>query len=236
MEQRLDKWIASHTAHSRKEAKALIHRGMVTIDGRAARSGEEKIPAGAVISVEGIPILLQEHSYIMMNKPEGVLSATRDKRAVTVLDLVPPHLMRTGLFPAGRLDKNTTGFLLLTDDGAFAHELLAPKKHVPKTYHARLARGTDWELLAAAFAEGITIGEGEETSPAQLLVLEDSEYPLVELVIYEGMFHQVKRMFAASQLLVTALKRVKIGSLPLDPGLGAGECRQMTEAEIASIW
>lgn len=232
--QRLDKLIAE-SGVSRKEAKALIRGGRVTVDGAVAASGDQKVGFSAVVAVDGVPVRNQAFLYIMMNKPPGVLSATRDRDCATVLDLLPEELRRKGLFPAGRLDKDTEGFVLITDDGAFAHKILAPKSHIPKTYQAVLDRPFDLEAVQTSFANGILIDGGDRCSPAQLKLLKNSDQPLVELVIYEGMFHQVKRMFVQFSLEVLQLKRIKIGGLSLDETLPSGGAREILPKELAQI-
>ena len=174
----------------------------------------------------------QEHLYIMMNKPAGVLSATEDRHAETVLDLLPEELRRRGLFPAGRLDKDTTGLMLITDDGDLAHRMLSPKKHVYKLYLATLDAPVTQEDVEA-FQAGIHWA-GESYAPGRLWTKEDPFQGYVE--IREGRFHQVKRMFEARGKTVQQLKRLKIGGLALDDTLGEGECRLLTPEEVESIF
>lgn len=233
--QRLDKLIADSGHWSRKEAKELIRRGRVMVDGVRAKSGDEKIPFGHEVTVDGAPLRNQKHLYIMLHKPAGVLCATRDRDCPTVLDLLPLELQRRGLFPAGRLDKDTEGFVLITDDGEFAHRILSPAHHVPKTYFARLSAPIDGAAVTQAFAAGLPLGGGDRCSPAQLQILENGPAPCVELVIYEGMFHQVKRMFAQFSVEVTYLKRLQIGGLSLDETLAPGESREILHKELARI-
>ena len=180
-------------------------------------------------------LLIKEHLYLMMNKPAGVLSAARDPKQPTVLDLVPAEYRRTGLFPAGRLDKDTEGFVLITDDGDFAHRILAPKKHVPKTYHARID-GPVTEQMLQGFAEGVQLeDETELCLPAQLRLLQEGDEPLCEVVLTQGMFHQVKRMFLAYGRRVLWLKRVAMGGLMLDENLASGQCREILDKEIEML-
>ena len=180
------------------------------------------------MTVDGREIALKEHLYLMLHKPAGVVSATRDVRERTVVDLVPPQLRRPGLFPAGRLDKDTTGMMILTDDGELAHRILSPRSHVPKTYIARLDRPVTEEMVRA-FAAGIPLkGEGE-CLPATLRVRGEQEG---EVTICEGMYHQIKRMFGVCGAHVVALKRISMGGLALDPALAEGACRELTAEEL----
>lgn len=233
MGERLDKFLSSQGFGTRKEVGKLIRSGVVAVDGVPQRESAVKIdPEKVEVTVEGTPVRYQKHLYIMMNKPAGVLSATEDRRAKTVLDLLPEEFCRRGLFPAGRLDKDTTGFLLITDDGELAHNMLSPRKHVRKLYLAKLdAPVTEDDITA--FESGISWGE-EQYAPARMWVEDSSQEAYVE--IYEGKFHQVKRMFEARGKTVLALKRLKIGGLSLDTTLQEGECRLLGEEEICEIF
>lgn len=230
--ERLDKLLAARTGMSRKEAKALIKAGGVLVDGKPAISCEQKTGENHTVIVNGKALDCEKHVYYMMNKPAGILSATTDSACETVLDLLPPELRRKGLFPAGRLDKDTEGFVLITDDGDFAHKILSPKNHVPKTYFVRLNEKIP-ESLIEAFASGLELGGGDVCSPAKLNILESGDE--AELVIFEGMYHQVKRMFAKFSLEVVYLKRLGIGGLPLDENLGSGSVRKILHKELALI-
>ena len=233
--ERLDKLIANSGTLSRKEVQKLIKTGEVRVNGVSVRDrGFTVDPENVSVTVGGEELNLKKYVYIMLNKPEGVVSAARDDREKTVIDLVPGELKKKNLFPAGRLDRNTTGFVLITDDGDFAHRILSPKNHVEKTYEARLAEPIGTVSLEK-IAEGITLGDGTECLPAKLRVLEDGENPLIEVKICEGKYHQIKRMFAAAGNAVIELKRVQIGSLPLDSNLAAGECRLLNEDEVKKI-
>lgn len=226
--ERLDKLLASTGRWSRSEVRRLVREGRVLVDGRIAASAEEKYDAAAaVFTVDGETLRLREHVYIMLHKPAGVLSATEDGRGRTVLDLLPAEYRRRGLFPVGRLDKDTEGLLLLTDDGALAHELLSPRKHVDKLYYARVD-GALSDADAAAFAAGMTLGDGTRCRPAELALLSENE---ALVTLREGKFHQIKRMFAARGRHVTYLKRLAMGPLRLDESLAPGEWRELTEAE-----
>lgn len=234
MGERLDKFLSSQGLGTRREVGKLIRSGAVSVDGAPQKDPAAKVdPARQSVAVEGEPVRYAQHLYIMMNKPAGVLSATEDRRQPTVLDLLPEGLRRRGLFPAGRLDKDTTGLLLITDDGELAHRMLSPKKHVYKLYRAQLDAPVTQEDVEA-FAQGVAWGE-ERYAPARLRVEEGSPHTaLVE--VREGRFHQVKRMFEARGKTVLQLKRLKIGGLALDPTLQEGECRPLEPGEREQIF
>ena len=231
--ERLDKLLAGTGKWSRREVKALVRQGLVRVDGRLAASAEDKLdPAAAVITVAGETISLRRFTYVMLHKPAGVLTATEDRKQPTVLDLLPPELRRIGLAPVGRLDKDTEGLLLLTNDGELAHRLLSPKYHVDKRYFARV----DGELSAAdaeAFARGMTLGDGLECLPAGLEVLPDR---VCIVTLREGKFHQVKRMLAARGAPVLYLKRLSMGPLVLEDTLAAGAYRLLRAEEILALY
>ena len=233
--ERLDKIIANSGTLSRKEVHRLIKSGAVSVNGITTKDRGFCIdPETAEIKINGQAVSLEKYVYIMLNKPEGVVSATKDPTEKTVVDLVPTELKKKNLFPAGRLDRNTTGFVLITDNGDFAHKILSPKNHIEKTYEARLAERIDEESLKKV-AEGITLGDGTECLPAKVKVLEDGENPLIEIKICEGKYHQIKRMFAAVGNAVIELKRVKMGQLPLDENLAPGECKILSKEEVELI-
>ncbi len=234
-QQRLDKIIASTGRFSRREVKTLVREGKVLVGGRIAASAEEKYdPLTADITVNGEALVYREHVYLMLYKPAGVLSATEDGHGETVLDLLPPEYRRRGLFPVGRLDKDTEGLLLLTDDGALAHELLAPKKHVDKRYFVRVD-GALTQDDCAAFAAGMTLGDGLRCLPAGLEILESGAQSEAIVTLREGKFHQIKRMLAARGKPVVYLKRLSMGPLALDERLGKGEYRLLTEEETERL-
>lgn len=233
--ERLDKFLSNQNICSRKEAAGLVKKGAVTIGGVPAARADIKIdPQLDRVCVQGREILYSRHLYLMMNKPEGVLCATEDTRAPTVLDLVPPEWRRRGLAPAGRLDKNTTGLLVLTDDGEFTHRMLAPKSHVYKVYEARLD-GAVTEEDISSFAAGIETATAKFL-PAQLWLPEEGDPHRALVRIREGKFHQVKRMFAYCGKQVLSLRRISIGGLELDPGLAGGSCRELDPTEIDKIF
>lgn len=231
--ERLDKILTGTGRWSRREVKELVKAGRVRVNGAAARSPEEKYDReGLDLRVDGETISGARFVYLMLHKPAGLVSATEDPRQKTVLELLPPHLRRVGLFPAGRLDRDTEGLLLLTNDGALAHDLLSPKKHVDKTYFVRV----DGELDgadAAAFAAGMMLEDGLACLPAGLEVLEQPDTALVTL--HEGKYHQIKRMLAARGKPVVYLKRLTMGPLMLDPALERGKWRPLSAEEVAAL-
>ena len=233
--ERLDKLLCSQGTLTRSEAGRVIRGGRVTVDGVVCRQAAQKIdPTAHTVAVDGKPLGYAEFVYFMLNKPDGILCVSRDKKVPTVVDLLPEEYRRRGLFPAGRLDKDTHGLVLITDDGDFAHRMLSPRHHIPKTYLARLDKPLS-EAGMQAFRDGPTLADGTECQPAHLRLLEEGENPLFEVIIYEGKYHQIKRMFAAVGCHVEWLKRVKMGGLCLDESLAEGECRPLTAAEKMSI-
>lgn len=225
---RLDKILADTGLYTRSQAKGLIAQGRVRVNGMRVKSGADKYPAEAVISVDGLPLARGGSVYIMMNKPAGVLSATKD-REKTVLDLLPEPYGNMGLFPAGRLDKDTVGLLLLTNDGQLAHRLLHPKRHVAKRYYLE----TDLPMVEAdaeAFRQGLHLTGGEVFLPAELEIWEERTSGVLQ--ISEGKYHQVKRMLAARGKTVCYLKRLSMGSLLLDENLKEGAFRLLSPEEL----
>ena len=229
--ERLDKVLASQSTWSRKEVRELVEKGWVTVNGAPARRADQKIRWEDRVEVAGKELTLRPRLYLMMNKPAGVVSATRDG-GPTVIDLVPPELRRGGLFPAGRLDKDTTGFLLITDDGELAHRILSPKRHVPKSYLARLDRPVTGEM-AERFAAGILL-EGEE-APCLPARLEKVGEDLARVTLRQGIYHQIKRMFLACGARVVELRRLSMGGLRLDEGLAPGQSRELTPEELVLL-
>ncbi len=225
--ERLDKLLASQGMESRREVKKWLADGRVTVNGVPEKHPERKVSPEDVITVDGRTLTVSPHLTLMLHKPAGFVSAARDARDRTVLELVPPEYRRKELFPAGRLDKDTTGLMILTDDGALAHDILAPKKHVPKRYRVTIDLKME-ERMAAGFAEGIELSDGK-TKPAALLIT--GEHTGI-VTLREGRYHQIKRMFGCFGAKVTALCRLSMGALELDPALGPGECRPLTEEEL----
>lgn len=235
MLQRLDKILVSQGIGSRADAQRLIRRGRLTVDGEIRRDPAAKCdPDTAALALDGKPLVFRRHLYIMLNKPAGWLCVSRDPKQPTVLELLPEEWRRPGLFPAGRLDKDTVGFTLITDDGEFAHRMLSPRRHVEKTYHARL-NGPLPDGLPAAFADGVRLEDGTVCLSAKCRLLAQGDQPLVEVVIAEGKYHQIKRMFAAFDRQVVWLKRVAIGALPLDDSLEEGQARLLNGEEKARL-
>lgn len=231
--ERLDKLLSSTGHWSRKEVKELVKQGRVSVNGTKVNKPEEKCdPAQAEVRVDGQLVDCAPFVYLMLHKPAGLLSATEDKKQKTVIDLLPEHLQRRGLFPVGRLDKDTEGLLVLTDDGALAHELLSPKKHVDKVYYAEVEGVLD-QGDAAALKDGMTLGDGLECLPAGLEILEGGSR--CHVTLREGKYHQVKRMLAARGKPVQYLKRLSMGGLKLDEGLKKGEWRPLTAAELTAL-
>lgn len=226
--ERLDKLIASQGQYSRKEVKSLIARRRVTVDGVTAKAPEQKVDADqSTICIDGTPLTVKRQLYLLLNKPRGYVSSTDDSDGVSVLELVPRELFRQGLFPAGRLDKDTTGMMVITDDGQMAHRILAPKKHVKKRYLVTIDIPPT-ETMRTRFAEGINLVEGL-TKPAALEIA--GEYQAL-VTLTEGRYHQIKRMFSACGATVTALHRVSMGNLNLPDDLKEGEVRELTAEEL----
>jgi 16S rRNA pseudouridine516 synthase len=227
---RLDRFVSGQGAAERSKVKELMKKGLVTVDGKTVSDPGMKIdPHAAQVAVAGRRIVYKEHIYIMMNKPQGVVCASSDRRESTVIDLLPDELRRPGLFPAGRLDRDTEGMLIITDDGAFAHRMLAPASHVWKRYLARLDVPPD-ESDAQAFAQGIKL-PGLDCLPAKLGI--SGQDALV--YIREGKFHQIKRMFESRGKTVVYLKRLSMGDLELDEGLAPGQSRVLTPEETGKL-
>lgn len=230
--ERLDKLLASTGRWSRKEVKDLVRMGRVTANGKIVGRPEEKYAPDAAITVDGECVYCGGMYYLMLHKPAGYISATDDPRQKTVLELLPEHLRRVGLFPAGRLDKDTEGLLLLTNDGVLAHELLSPKKHVDKTYFVRVDGILD-ETDTEAFQVGMTLGDGYTCLSAGLEILGRPDEGLVTL--REGKYHQIKRMLAARGKPVIYLKRLTMGPLTLDDNLELGQWRELTQQERKAL-
>lgn len=232
---RLDKFISERTEYSRSQIRDLAVKGKITVDGVAVKHPDVKIdPDAAAVSVCGQEIKTQRFSYILLNKPQGYVCSTDDKDGKTVLELIPQELRRKGLFPAGRLDKDSMGALLLTNDGELAHRMLSPKNHIPKTYIVQLSNEFEYNYINK-FAEGITLADGETCLPARVKQAENSNrQAFVEL--YEGKYHQVKRMFAAVGNHVEVLMRVSLGSLILPEKLAIGEIMEILPNGVENLF
>ena len=236
MKLRLDKYLADMGLGTRSQIKKDISKGQVLVNGTVSKDAGTRIDTEKdQVSYLGQAVTYAEYEYYMLNKPAGVVSATEDRHDRTVLDLIDTK-QRKDLFPVGRLDKDTEGLLLITNDGDLAHRLLAPKKHVDKVYYAKID-GMVTEEDVKRFAEGIDIGAEEEemTRPAKLDIMKSAEESEIRLTIHEGKFHQVKRMFLAVGKEVTYLKRERMGTLCLDENLKPGEYRLLTEEEIENV-
>ena len=233
---RLDKYLSDMGAGTRSELKKEIRRSGVTVDGKVIKDPGFSIDASSYVVFRGSVIAYEEFVYYMLNKPAGIISASDDDRESTVVDLIGEP-KRRDLFPVGRLDRDTEGLLLITNDGALAHRLLSPKHHVDKVYYARVSgilEDSDIEL----FRDGLVLTGGLECLPAELKVLsvsEDDYTSEAEITIREGKFHQVKRMFSSIGAEVVYLKRLSMGPLVLDPGLEPGAYRRLTEEEMSSL-
>lgn len=229
---RLDKFISDCGAASRREIKQMIKAGRVTLNGETAAAPETKLnPESAVVTIDGTALKYEKYHYFMLNKPAGVLSATDDGKQKTVIDLLMPEHRRLGLFPVGRLDKDTTGLLLITDDGDFAHRVISPKSKIIKVYHAHTQSPVNTDDISA-FVQGVTLADGTKCLPAGLSLCADGS---CLVTVMEGKYHQVKRMLASRGKPVMALKRLKIGGLELDESLEPGDYRPLTADELCSV-
>jgi 16S rRNA pseudouridine516 synthase len=230
---RLDKYVASATGCTRSESKALIKKGRVTMGGAICKNTDHKIGADDIVCVDGKALSYREFVYLMLNKPKGVVSASTDRHDITVVDLVQDAYPRRELFPAGRLDKTSIGFVLLTDDGTFAHDILSPRHHVSKTYTVTLDAPLTDEMRRG-FASGVTLIDGTVLSPATVSALDDTGL-IVRVVLHQGVYHQIKRMFGVYDVGVNELHRDAIGNLWLDENLLPGEWREITSEELSYI-
>jgi 16S rRNA pseudouridine516 synthase len=229
---RIDKVLSNLGYGSRKDVKKLLKDGAVKVNDVIVKDAKQHVdPVKDMVTLNGEQIQYREFIYLMMNKPPGVISATEDKHDETVIDLLQVDDLVFEPFPVGRLDKDTEGFLLITNDGQLAHRLLSPKKHVPKTYFA-LIEGEVTEEDIEAFKNGVTLDDGYCTKPGELVVLKSGLTSDIELTITEGKFHQVKRMFQAVGKRVVYLKRLSMGPLMLDETLELGEYRELTDEEL----
>ena len=226
---RLDKFVADAAQLTRSAARGLIAKGRVTVNGQVCKKADCALREGDSVCADGKPLACEEYVYIMLNKPAGVVSASTDGRDKTVVDLVGGAFPRRQLFPAGRLDKTSTGFVLLTDDGAFAHDILAPKRHVPKTYRVVLDAPVT-PAMVKAFAAGVTLADGQTMQPARLIPDEADPFAAT-VVLRQGVYHQIKRMFGVLGAGVNGLHRTAIGGLALDEGLAPGAWRLITPEE-----
>lgn len=232
--ERIDKLLSANLNITRNEARRLIKSGQVEVDGLPCRDFGQKVDGSEqnVVS-EGVTLQCSQFVYIMQNKPKGVISASKGNNYETVVDILPDEMKRKNLFPAGRLDKDTTGFVLITDDGELAHRILSPKKHIEKTYQAILDKSVT-DSVINGFEKGIILKDETEFQSAKLKAL-DHAGTSVEIVIKEGKYHQIKRMFLSFGITVLELNREKIGLLQLDPTLKLGEARYLTADEVVLL-
>lgn len=232
---RVDKVLSNLGYGSRAELKVYCKKGLVKVNDKVISNPGTQVDTDIdKIEFNNEVVRYREFVYIMMNKPDGYLSATFDKRDPIVLDLIDPSYLTFEPFPVGRLDKDTEGLLVLTNDGQLAHRVLSPKKHVPKTYYAKI-QGIVTDKDVKAFEKGVTLDDGYETMPSQLKIIESGEVSEIELTIHEGKFHQVKRMFESLGKKVVYLKRLSMGKLILDESLSLGEYRELTDEEVKLI-
>lgn len=228
---RIDKYLSDCGICSRREASAACAAGRIRIDGKAVKKASEQIdPARSTLTLDQMPIIYQKYHYVLLNKPQGVVSATDDKKEKTVLDLLPPEYARLSLFPCGRLDKNTTGLVLLTDDGPLAHRLLSPHRHVEKEYAFTVKFALPDDAVKA-LEGGVDIGERAVTKPCRIYM--DSPKS-GRIVLTEGKYHQIKRMMETVGNKITALQRERFGPIKLGE-LPSGQTRSLTAAEIAAL-
>lgn len=233
--ERLDKILANMGYGTRKEVKSIVKKGEVIINNVIVKDASLHVDTEKdEIYVAGEKLFYREFVYIMLNKPKGVISATEDERDKTVLDLLEDNLRFFNPAPVGRLDKDTEGLLLITNDGELNHMLLSPKRHVPKKYYARIMGEVTSEDVTS-FSDGVILEDGYKTIPAKLKILKAGTESEIEVIIYEGKFHQVKRMFEAVGKKVVYLKRLEMGTLKLDESLGLGEFRELTEEELKAL-
>ena len=228
--ERIDKIIATQTEYSRKDVKKMISQKKIEVDGKIIKSADEKINENAVIKISGKELNIQKNIYLILNKPKGYISATEDKNMKTVLDLVPEKYQHRALFPAGRLDKDTTGMMIITDDGKFAHNILSPKKHIKKRYNVTIDIPVTKEMITG-FERGIQLNDGE----CKKALLEITGEYTADVTITEGRYHQIKRMFGCYGAKVIELNRVQMGEFILPSNLKLGQCREITVKEMEQI-
>lgn len=231
---RLDRFLGDMGAGTRSELKKMIRKGRVRVNGEVVRDPSTTVSGQDEVTLDGRAVRYEEFSYLMLNKPQGVVSATQDGRLPTVIDLLPQEGRRRDLFPVGRLDRDTEGLLLITNDGDLAHRLLSPSRHVDKVYLARV-RGEIGERQVQAFAQGLVVDEEFTAAPAGLEVVSSGPVSEVRVTIHEGKFHQIKRMFLAVGSEVLYLRRLSMGPLLLDESLAPGQSRPLTGEEIEAL-
>ena len=231
---RIDKYLANMNVGSRKEVHQLIKKGIVAVNGTTVKTPKQQVKESDQVTVNGDAVAYQKYHYFLLNKPKGVLSATEDRSQPTVISILAPQDRYQGIVPVGRLDKDTTGLLLLTNDGQLNHELLAPGKHVDKVYRAEIA-GVANDTTVKTFASGMTLGDGTKLQPAELKILsqdEEHDRSTIEIKIREGKYHQIKRMFGAVGMKVVELERISMGKLTLPANLKRGEYLELKLEDI----
>ncbi|MPW13594.1 pseudouridine synthase [Lactobacillus helveticus] len=234
---RIDKYLANMNVGSRKEVHVLIKKGIVTVNGDVVKTPKQQVKESDEVLVDGQEVNYQKYHYFLMNKPKGLLSATEDRSQRTVISLLKPQDQYQEITPVGRLDKDTTGLLLLTNDGQLNHELLAPNKHVDKIYRAKIASVVDDETVKT-FASGMTLGDGTKLKPAELKILaqdEEHDSSEIEIKIREGKYHQIKRMFGAVGMKVVELERISMGKLKLPKDLKRGNYIELSLDDVSKI-
>lgn len=232
---RLDKYISERTDYSRSQIKSLAAAGKINVNGEVVKKSDAKIDSdSAEVTVCGSAVSASKFRYILLNKPDGYVSSTTDDDGISVMKLIPPEMRKKGLFPAGRLDKDSLGALLITDDGELAHRLLSPKSHVPKIYIVKLARSFESKYVDI-FAQGITLSNGEKCLPAKVKAVENCD-KLAFIELHEGKYHQVKRMFAAVENHVEKLMRLTVGGLILPENLGFGQCMELLHKDVENLF
>ena len=230
---RLDKYLAETAQCTRSEAKTLLQKGKVTVNGTLCKKGDTQLKETDTVAVDGKALNYRQFVYLMLNKPEGVVSASTDKRDTTVVDLLGDAYPRRELFPAGRLDKTSTGFVLLTDDGTLAHDILAPGRHVPKQYLVTLDTPLT-NAMRVGFAAGVTLADGQTLAPAEVAPA-GADPCVVRVTLHQGVYHQIKRMFGVFDAGVNALHREVIGPVALDTALVPGQWRELTAEEVNAL-
>jgi 16S rRNA pseudouridine516 synthase len=229
--QRIDKIISTQTNYSRKDVKELVRKKMITVNNELITKSDVKInPDTDIILIDGIKLQIKQYVYLMLNKPKDYISATEDRTTKTVLDLVPNEYSHRNLFPAGRLDKDTTGLMIITDDGNFAHNILSPKKHISKTYNVTIDIPVTNEMVEG-FKQGVSLNDGE----CQSAILEITGTNTATVILTEGRYHQIKRMFGCYKAKVLELQRTKMGNFKLPDDLPIGKCREFTQEELNQV-
>ena len=232
---RLDKYISERTDYTRSQIKTLAQKGKIAVNGEIVKKSDTKIDSDtAAVEICGTAVSASKFRYILLNKPDGYVSSTEENDGISVMTLIPPELNKKGLFPAGRLDKDSLGALLITDDGDLAHRMLSPKSHVPKIYLVKLDRSFESKYVDI-FSKGIVLSNGEKCLPAKVKAVENCD-KLALIELHEGKYHQVKRMFAAVENHVEKLMRITVGGLILPEKLRFGECMELLHKDVENLF